>query len=99
MVTCRKAGAVDPEWETNPQKAFFQRASRTDKGVSAAKMIVSLKLLDDPGTIRKESISSALVEYGGSGSKSGLFLRAVLGQVHTFKSEIRISRSNFSIRI
>jgi hypothetical protein len=48
---------VDPEWETNPQKAFFQRASRTDKGVSAAKMIVSLKLLDDPGTIRKESIS------------------------------------------
>jgi tRNA U38,U39,U40 pseudouridine synthase TruA len=45
---------VDPEWETNPQKAFFQRASRTDKGVSAAKMIVSLKLLDDPGTIRKE---------------------------------------------
>jgi tRNA U38,U39,U40 pseudouridine synthase TruA len=50
----RKAGAVDPEWETNPQKAFFQRASRTDKGVSAAKMIVSLKLLDDPGTIRKE---------------------------------------------
>jgi tRNA U38,U39,U40 pseudouridine synthase TruA len=54
----RKAGAVDPEWETNPQKAFFQRASRTDKGVSAVKMIVSLKLLDDKDIIRKAAIFS-----------------------------------------
>jgi tRNA U38,U39,U40 pseudouridine synthase TruA len=52
---------VDPEWETNPQKAFFQRASRTDKGVSAAKMIVSLKLLDDPDIIRKVQKSSVAV--------------------------------------
>jgi tRNA pseudouridine38-40 synthase len=37
-------GAIAPEWRDNPQKAFFQRASRTDKGVSAVKMIVSLKL-------------------------------------------------------
>jgi tRNA U38,U39,U40 pseudouridine synthase TruA len=56
----RKAGAIDPEWETNPQRAFFQRASRTDKGVSAAKMIVSLKLLDDPDIIRKVQKSSVL---------------------------------------
>ena len=28
-----------------PQKAFFTRASRTDKGVSAARMTVSLKML------------------------------------------------------
>ena len=55
---CRKAGAVDPEWESNPQKAFFQRASRTDKGVSAVKMIVSLKLLDDKDILRKAGIFS-----------------------------------------
>ena len=42
-----KSGVIDPEWVDNPQKAFFQRASRTDKGVSALKMIISLKLLDD----------------------------------------------------
>jgi tRNA pseudouridine38-40 synthase len=27
-----------------PQQAFFQRAARTDKGVSAARQVVSLKL-------------------------------------------------------
>jgi len=47
------SGAIDPDWELNPQKAFFQRASRTDKGVSAAKMICSLKMLQEDDTIPK----------------------------------------------
>lgn len=45
LAAFKKSGLIDPDWADNPQKAFFQRASRTDKGVSAAKMIVSLKLL------------------------------------------------------
>lgn len=48
-----ESGAIDPDWEHNPQKAFFQRASRTDKGVSAAKMICSLKMLQEDDTIPK----------------------------------------------
>jgi len=46
-----KSGAIDPEWETSPQKAFFTRASRTDKGVSAARMVVSLKMILDPPSL------------------------------------------------
>lgn len=54
-----KAGHIDPEWLDNPQKAFFQRASRTDKGVSALKMVVSLKLpVDEPTLV--ESVNSVL---------------------------------------
>jgi tRNA pseudouridine38-40 synthase len=44
MRAFRESGAIAPEWFEIPQKAFFQRASRTDKGVSAAKMVVSLKM-------------------------------------------------------
>ncbi len=44
MRALRDSGAIAPEWYDNPQKGFFQRASRTDKGVSALKMIVSLKM-------------------------------------------------------
>ena len=40
----KAAGSIPGEWFDNPQKAFFQRASRTDKGVSAAKMVISLKM-------------------------------------------------------
>ena len=40
----KATGSIAPEWFDNQQKAFFQRASRTDKGVSAARMIVSLKM-------------------------------------------------------
>jgi len=47
MAALSKSGAIDPEWEKVPQKAFFTRASRTDKGVSAARMTVSLKMLPD----------------------------------------------------
>lgn len=39
-----KNGWINDEGFNNPQQAFFQRASRTDKGVSAARQIVSLKL-------------------------------------------------------
>ena len=53
-----RSGAIDPEWETNPQKAFFTRASRTDKGVSAARMVVSLKMILDPPSL--EEINSHL---------------------------------------
>ena len=47
MSALSKSGAIDPDWELHPQKAFFTRASRTDKGVSAARMTVSLKMLPD----------------------------------------------------
>lgn len=35
---------ITEEGFNNPQQAFFQRASRTDKGVSAARQVVSVKL-------------------------------------------------------
>ena len=40
LAALAKAGTIDPQWEHAPQKAFFTRASRTDKGVSAARMVV-----------------------------------------------------------
>jgi len=40
----RSSGAIAPDWFDRPQQAYFQRASRTDKGVSAIKMIVSLRM-------------------------------------------------------
>eukprot|EP00092_Neocalanus_flemingeri_P038726 GFUD01042168.1.p1 GENE.GFUD01042168.1~~GFUD01042168.1.p1 ORF type:complete len:364 (+),score=88.75 GFUD01042168.1:197-1288(+) len=58
MSALSKSGAIDPEWEKVPQKAFFSRASRTDKGVSAARMTVSLKMLPDKSLV--EEINSFL---------------------------------------
>ncbi|XP_059485539.1 pseudouridylate synthase 1 homolog [Neocloeon triangulifer] len=46
-----KADFASAEECENPQSMFFQRAARTDKNVSAAKQIVSLKLCTDPGVI------------------------------------------------
>eukprot|EP00095_Tigriopus_kingsejongensis_P011718 maker-scaffold916_size81488-snap-gene-0.6 protein:Tk11718 transcript:maker-scaffold916_size81488-snap-gene-0.6-mRNA-1 annotation:"unnamed protein product" len=46
-------GAIPQDWYDCMQKSFFQRASRTDKGVSALKMIVSLKMLYDQEIISK----------------------------------------------
>ena len=40
------------------QKAFFQHASRADKGVSAARMVISLKMLNEPRMV--ESICGHL---------------------------------------
>ena len=40
----RSAGLIAPEWYERPQQAYFQRASRTDKGVSAIKMVISLRI-------------------------------------------------------
>ena len=37
LAALAKAGTIDPQWEHTPAKAFFTRASRTDKGVSAAR--------------------------------------------------------------
>jgi len=48
-----EAGQVDPEWVDKPAKAFFTRASRTDKGVSAARMVCSLKMLQEADTVDK----------------------------------------------
>jgi len=48
-----KSGQIDPTWENKPQKAFFTRASRTDKGVSAARMVCSLKMLQEKDSIEK----------------------------------------------
>ena len=44
MKAFKEAGTISEEWYENLQKAHFQRASRTDKGVSAARMVVSLKM-------------------------------------------------------
>lgn len=44
MKAFRDAETISQDWYDNPQKAFFQRASRTDKGVSAARMVISLKM-------------------------------------------------------
>merc|ERR1719211_195139 len=41
------SGVIAPEWYDRPQQAYFQRASRTDKGVSAIKMVISLKMAVD----------------------------------------------------
>ena len=59
MKAFRDSGAIADEWYTNMQQAFFQRASRTDKGVSAAKMIISLKLC-------KETLFSTVWFYGAT---------------------------------
>jgi len=53
LAALSKAGQIDPTWESAPQKAFFVRASRTDKGVSAARMVVSLKMLHEEDSIEK----------------------------------------------
>jgi len=53
LAALNKSGQIDPDWEAAPQKAFFVRASRTDKGVSAARMVVSLKMLQEEDTIKK----------------------------------------------
>lgn len=39
-----KTNWINEEGYKTPQQAFFQRAARTDKGVSAARQVVSLKL-------------------------------------------------------
>jgi len=55
MKAFKEAEVINDEWYENPQKCFFQRASRTDKGVSAARMVVSLKLVLDDN--REETIN------------------------------------------
>lgn len=40
----KSAGVIAPDWYDRPQQAYFQRASRTDKGVSAIKMVISLRM-------------------------------------------------------
>jgi len=53
LAALNKSGQIDPTWEAAPQKAFFVRASRTDKGVSAARMVVSLKMLQEDDTVQR----------------------------------------------
>lgn len=40
----KKAGIITEEYHDKPQLMLFQRAARTDKGVSAIRQVVSLKL-------------------------------------------------------
>lgn len=40
----KNAGVIDNDCYDKPQLMLFQRAARTDKGVSAVRQIVSLKL-------------------------------------------------------
>lgn len=44
LKTMLKHGWINEESYKLPQQAFFQRAARTDKGVSAARQVVSIKL-------------------------------------------------------
>ena len=53
LAALAKAGQIDPLWEHAPAKAFFSRASRTDKGVSALRMVVSCKMLQEPDTVAR----------------------------------------------
>jgi len=55
MKAFKEAEIISDEWYKEPQRCFFQRASRTDKGVSAARMVISLKLLLDDN--REDTIS------------------------------------------
>ncbi|KAL1460660.1 hypothetical protein WDU94_012621 [Cyamophila willieti] len=57
MEALYKAGLVTEEIRETPQLIQFQRAARTDKGVSALKQIVSLKL---PDAATKEAINEHL---------------------------------------
>lgn len=47
LLAMKKAGFVTEEYFEKPQLMLFQRAARTDKGVSAVRQIVSLKLPED----------------------------------------------------
>ena len=54
LAALRRSGMIDPEWEDNPQKAFLQRASRTDKGRRDLFFTLILSVLDtvpDPGIL------------------------------------------------
>ena len=55
-----KSGAVSKDNAMAPSKVGFSRCARTDKGVSAAGQVVSLKLLMIPDLI--ESINAHLPE-------------------------------------
>ena len=44
MTALLKAGLISEEAFNTPQLIQFQRAARTDKGVSAARQVVSIKL-------------------------------------------------------
>ncbi|XP_022662759.1 tRNA pseudouridine synthase A, mitochondrial-like [Varroa destructor] len=47
---CLNAGLITEDSYNNPQNMMFQRAARTDKGVSAARQVVSLKLPTTKGS-------------------------------------------------
>lgn len=52
-----KHGWVNEEGYKLPQQAFFQRAARTDKGVSAARQVVSVKLRKNNLTTLEQNIN------------------------------------------
>lgn len=54
-------GSISQEWFDCPQLAWFQRASRTDKGVSAMRMVISTKMLYNDSNV-DETISKINAE-------------------------------------
>ncbi|OQR69580.1 tRNA pseudouridine synthase A, partial [Tropilaelaps mercedesae] len=50
LKACLNAGLISEDCYNNPQNMMFQRAARTDKGVSAARQVLSLKLPTTRGT-------------------------------------------------
>ena len=44
LLALKNAGVIENDYYDKPQLMLFQRAARTDKGVSAVRQIVSLKL-------------------------------------------------------
>ncbi|XP_022185219.1 tRNA pseudouridine synthase A isoform X2 [Nilaparvata lugens] len=57
LVALKKANAINDEIFKQPQLIQFQRAARTDKGVSALRQVISLKL---PEELKVEDINSHL---------------------------------------
>ncbi|KAK3930596.1 tRNA pseudouridine synthase A [Frankliniella fusca] len=47
LLALKNAGCITEELHDKPQMMLFQRAARTDKGVSAVRQVVSLKLPED----------------------------------------------------
>ena len=85
LAALSRAGIIDPEWKEIPQKAFFQRASRTDKGVSALKMVVSLKMAEEEKMIEK------INEELPVDIKLQAVVRVTKGRINDSLSSIKIS--------
>ncbi|CAG0882174.1 unnamed protein product [Darwinula stevensoni] len=53
LTSLLKAGCITDEVFVSPQTGQFQRAARTDKGVSAARQVVSIKMVVEEDTLER----------------------------------------------